>query len=65
MHDELVLASAVATYNEQAIYVTGGNDDCVAIWALGSIVKQPIDSAKTNNGLMHAPTIPNVQLISR
>jgi di- and tripeptidase len=31
-HSGLVLASAVTSRNNRLIYITGGNDDCVAIW---------------------------------
>ncbi|KAI5778432.1 hypothetical protein EDC01DRAFT_731807 [Geopyxis carbonaria] len=31
-HSGLVLASCVTTRNDRLLYITGGNDDCVAIW---------------------------------
>ena len=38
-HDQLILASAIAHHNGKAIYVTGGNDDCIAIWNIGDDTK--------------------------
>ena len=49
-HDQLILASAIASYNGKDIYVTGGNDDCVAIWDIGACVKPPLMMSRTGNG---------------
>ncbi|SLM39934.1 WD40/YVTN repeat-like-containing domain [Lasallia pustulata] len=48
-HDELILASAVASHNGKDILVTGGNDDCVAIWDIGDCIKQPSKLPRTSN----------------
>ncbi|MCJ1309702.1 hypothetical protein MMC25_003362 [Agyrium rufum] len=42
-HKPFVLASAIATHNNRGIYVTGGNDNCVAVWEVGSGVKPEPD----------------------
>ncbi|MCJ1295843.1 hypothetical protein MMC34_007407 [Xylographa carneopallida] len=39
-HDRLILASSITSYNNKAVLVTGGNDDCVAIWDIGASVSQ-------------------------
>ncbi len=49
-HDQLILASATTTYNSKAIYVTGGNDDCVAIWDVDFRAKPPQNLSKSSNG---------------
>ncbi|KAL9107434.1 MAG: hypothetical protein Q9187_008425 [Circinaria calcarea] len=48
-HDELILASAVTSHNDRTIYVTGGNDDCVAIWDVSEGVKRPQDPPRISN----------------
>ncbi|KZF21150.1 beta-Ala-His dipeptidase [Xylona heveae TC161] len=48
-HQGLVLASAVACYRGQRIYVTGGSDDCIAIWDVNDCDTYPIGSSKTSN----------------
>lgn len=50
-HDQLILASATTTYNSKAIYVTGGNDDCVAVWDVDFRIKPPQSSSKSSNGI--------------
>ena len=49
-HDQLILASAVSSYNGRSIYVTGGNDDSVAIWDLTDSILNPAQVARTTNG---------------
>lgn len=49
-HEELILASAVASHNGKDILVTGGNDDCVAIWDIGDCIKQPPKTSRISNG---------------
>ncbi|CAL8578828.1 hypothetical protein XPA_004601 [Xanthoria parietina] len=34
-HDHLVLASIMTVHRGKRIFVTGGNDDCIAIWDVG------------------------------
>ncbi|KAL9603754.1 MAG: hypothetical protein Q9179_002076 [Wetmoreana sp. 5 TL-2023] len=34
-HDQLILASFVTEHDGKQIFVTGGNDDCVAVWDVG------------------------------
>src|SRR5438132_2099356 len=48
-HDGLVLASAMTSYNGRLIYVTGGNDDCVAIWDLSECGPQRASGSKSSN----------------
>lgn len=40
-HDHLILASAVASFKSNEIYVTGGNDGCIAIWDISECVNRP------------------------
>ncbi|KAI9878928.1 MAG: hypothetical protein M1830_010112 [Pleopsidium flavum] len=48
-HDQLILASSVAQYRGRSIYVTGGNDDCVAIWDVTDCVHNPAKPSRTTN----------------
>ncbi|KAI9776397.1 MAG: hypothetical protein M1839_009593 [Geoglossum umbratile] len=48
-HPGLILASAVSSYNSRRIYVTGGNDDCVAIWDISDCLPEPIGGSKSSN----------------
>ncbi|KAH0545258.1 hypothetical protein FGG08_000712 [Glutinoglossum americanum] len=48
-HSGLILASAVSSYNDRRIYVTGGNDDCVAIWDVSDCLPEPIGGSKSSN----------------
>ena len=50
-HDQLILASAIAHHDGKAIYVTGGNDDCIAIWDIGDHVKDPRKGSVASNGM--------------
>jgi di- and tripeptidase len=49
-HPGLILASAISTYNSRRIYVTGGNDDCVAIWDISDCLPEPVGGSKSSNG---------------
>ncbi len=49
-HDQLILASAVAHHDDKEIYVTGGNDDCIAIWNIGDYIKDPGKGPTASNG---------------
>lgn len=49
-HDQLILASAITTYKSKAILVTGGNDDCVAIWDISGSTTEPAATLRTSNG---------------
>ena len=57
-HDQLILASAIANYNGRAIFVTGGNDSCIAIWEVSENVKVPHKVSLSSNGLPSQPTVP-------
>ncbi|MCJ1430760.1 hypothetical protein MMC27_000110 [Xylographa pallens] len=48
-HDRLILASSITSYNNKAVLVTGGNDDCIAIWDIGASVSQPNMSLRNTN----------------
>ncbi|KAL8920673.1 MAG: hypothetical protein Q9208_006155 [Pyrenodesmia sp. 3 TL-2023] len=48
-HDQLILASLVTAHQGKAIYVTGGNDDCVAIWDVGTTTTGATEGTFTNN----------------
>ena len=57
-HDHLILASAVASFRSNEIYVTGGNDGCIAIWDISECVNRPgkgsrISDGKFNVNLLH------------
>lgn len=49
-HDHLILASAVASSNNNEIYVTGGNDGCIAIWDISECVNKPGRGSKISDG---------------
>ncbi|KAI4144014.1 MAG: hypothetical protein L6R39_004352 [Caloplaca ligustica] len=54
-HDRLILASAVTEHRGKRLYLTGGNDDCVAIWDVGKTNNEVKDSTFTNNDqLLHS-----------
>ena len=50
-HDQLILASAIAHHDGKEIYVTGGNDDCIAIWDIGDHVNGPGKVPTASNGM--------------
>ena len=49
-HDHLVLASAVTVHRGKRILVSGGNDDCIAVWDVGEKANKAQNSAITDNG---------------
>ncbi|KAI9702929.1 MAG: hypothetical protein M1836_008143 [Candelina mexicana] len=51
-HEGIVLASAVAAYNDHRIYVTGGNDHCVAIWDVDGYAPEPSGGISNSNEQM-------------
>lgn len=52
-HSGLVLASAVTSRNNRLIYITGGNDDCVAIWDVSSYeAADAPNSVRSQNDLL-------------
>ena len=57
-HDQLILASAIANYNGRAIFVTGGNDSCIAIWDVSDSVKVPQRVSLPSDGWSFRPTVP-------
>ena len=49
-HDELILASATTSFNGKEILVTGGNDDCIAIWDFGECAQGSAKRPTSSNG---------------
>lgn len=56
-HDQLILASALTNYNGREIFVTGGNDNCIAIWDVSDSVKGPQKESSSSNGLPFRPRV--------
>ncbi|KAL8715807.1 MAG: hypothetical protein Q9220_000474 [cf. Caloplaca sp. 1 TL-2023] len=50
-HDNLVLASVMADIDGKQIYVTGGNDDIVAVWDIGETHLKAQKAASDSNGM--------------
>ncbi|KAL8749722.1 MAG: hypothetical protein Q9199_007514 [Rusavskia elegans] len=48
-HDHLVLASIMTVHRGKRIFVTGGNDDCIAIWDVGESNNKAQESTTTDN----------------
>ena len=48
-HDGRVLASAFRMDKERPIYVTGGNDDSIAVWDISDCITMPTATSKTSN----------------
>ncbi|KAL9610987.1 MAG: hypothetical protein Q9167_004332 [Letrouitia subvulpina] len=48
-HNDLVLASATTSYRGKDLYITGGNDDCIAAWDVSTGNKEPKMGMMTNN----------------
>jgi di- and tripeptidase len=46
----LVLASAISVYQGRRIYITGGNDNDVAIWDITEVNEEQTDGLRNNNG---------------
>ena len=49
-HKGLVLASAISVYRGRRIYITGGNDNDVAIWDITEVNEEHNDGLSDNNG---------------
>lgn len=48
-HDGRILASAFTYHRKKSIYVTGGNDNTLAVWDVSDCVTTPSDSSKSSN----------------
>ena len=53
-HDHLILASSVTSFRENDIFITGGNDGCIAIWDIGESIDRPSKGSVISNGLCPA-----------
>ena len=49
-HDHLILASFVTTFRGNDIYVTGGNDGCIAVWDINQYIHRPSRGFFFSNG---------------
>lgn len=49
-HQGLVLASAHISFRGRRLYVTGGNDTCVAVWDFSDIAPNPIGGSRSDDG---------------
>ena len=49
-HNHLILASTFTIYNNRPIFVTGGNDNTIAIWDVRDCVSAPASGKKSSNG---------------
>ncbi|KAL8902968.1 MAG: hypothetical protein Q9207_004241 [Kuettlingeria erythrocarpa] len=64
-HEQLILASIITEYQGKRIYVTGGNDHCVAIWDVGRKNLDATEATFTNNGTATPRNCPvDLKLIS-
>ncbi|KAL8649025.1 MAG: hypothetical protein Q9226_005750 [Calogaya cf. arnoldii] len=48
-HEHLILASIMTVHRGKRIFVTGGNDDCIAIWDVGATKDDAQKSTMTDN----------------
>ncbi|KAK5123570.1 hypothetical protein LTR85_002608 [Meristemomyces frigidus] len=48
-HDGRILASGFTYHNQQPLYVTGGNDNTLAVWDVSDCISTPTAAAKTSN----------------
>ncbi|KAL8822950.1 MAG: hypothetical protein Q9191_006325 [Dirinaria sp. TL-2023a] len=48
-HEQLILASATAAYKGMDIYITGGNDNSIAIWDIGVCAQARIKHPESSN----------------
>ena len=48
-HDGRVLASAFTYHRKRPVYVTGGNDNTLAVWDVSDCVTTPTGASKTSN----------------
>ncbi|KAF2718428.1 glutathione degradosome [Polychaeton citri CBS 116435] len=51
-HDGRVLASGFTYHKQRPIYVTGGNDDTIAVWDISDCTARPPTGSKTTNEQM-------------
>ena len=51
-HEGRILASAFGHHNKRPIYVTGGNDDTMAIWDVSDCISTPTAATKTSNEVL-------------
>lgn len=49
-HDQLILASCVTSFRGNEIYVTGGNDGCIAIWDISKYIGRRNKGSIISNG---------------
>lgn len=49
-HDQLILASCVTSFRGNEMYVTGGNDGCIAIWDISKCVGRRKKGSIISNG---------------
>lgn len=49
-HDGKILTSIMTVHQQKLIYVTGGNDDCIAEWDVGRVKTERERSKPTDNG---------------
>ena len=54
-HNELILASTLSTQGYNKLFITGGNDDTIAIWDLTGFLKQDPSSFRPSNGKDSVP----------
>ncbi|KAF2837630.1 glutathione degradosome [Patellaria atrata CBS 101060] len=48
-HNGRVLASTFTTYRGQPLYVTGGNDNTIALWNIRDCITAPVRTTRTSN----------------
>ncbi|KAK4549317.1 hypothetical protein LTR36_006314 [Oleoguttula mirabilis] len=48
-HDGRILASAFTYHKQQPIYVTGGNDNTLAVWDVSDCISTPTAATRTSN----------------
>ena len=49
-HDHLILGSAITSFRDTEIYITGGNDGCIAIWDISDCIDRPGKGSVISNG---------------
>ncbi|KAI9796353.1 MAG: hypothetical protein M1833_006358 [Piccolia ochrophora] len=48
-HDGKILAAAVTQYHDRRVFVTGANDNCIAVWDITNSDSMPAKSSETSN----------------
>ncbi|KAL6714496.1 hypothetical protein ACLMJK_007921 [Lecanora helva] len=48
-HDHLILASSIASFHENEIFITGGNDGCVAVWDISKYLDKSSKGSVMSN----------------